>query len=292
MTVISTLMSKLIDYAGLFPPAQLSMKEAVENYAAYRASEHSSMLGRFICPVSRFDEFERELEALGDHFVGPWEISALPGADRAESLHQIAALEQRFDGELRVPTIEMKIQSSSDVDDLLTDESLLSEDAVVYFEVPLKVDFRGMITAIAGTGHGAKIRTGGVTPNLVPNIDTVANFISVCHQANVPFKATAGLHHPFRNHDSTVGTMMHGFLNVFGSAIMCRIHDLEASQVGEILAIDKSSGFEFGDDSLRIGDWSVSCDEIRDAREQFARSYGSCSFDEPIADLRELELLP
>ena len=187
MTVITTLMSNLIDYAGLFPPAQLSMKAAVENYAAYLAWEHSSMLGRFICPVARFEELEHEIEALGEGFVGFWEISALPGAARADSLRQIAALEERSDGRLRVPTIEMKIKSSSDVDDLLNDESLLSEDALVYFEVPLNVDFRGLITAIAGTGHGAKIRTGGITPDLVPNIETIANFISVCHQANVPF---------------------------------------------------------------------------------------------------------
>ncbi len=33
---IHTLMTGLIDYAGLFPPAGLPMREAVGNYAKYR----------------------------------------------------------------------------------------------------------------------------------------------------------------------------------------------------------------------------------------------------------------
>ncbi len=35
-TAVRALMTGLIDYAGLFPPAGLSMREAVGNFAGYR----------------------------------------------------------------------------------------------------------------------------------------------------------------------------------------------------------------------------------------------------------------
>lgn len=59
MKTIRFLLENLIDYAGLFPPAELTMAEAVRNYAAYRHSEHNWMLGRFIVPASRLQEFEQ-----------------------------------------------------------------------------------------------------------------------------------------------------------------------------------------------------------------------------------------
>ena len=42
------LLAEIIDYAGLFPPSQISMAEAVTNYAAYKNSNYKWMLGRFI----------------------------------------------------------------------------------------------------------------------------------------------------------------------------------------------------------------------------------------------------
>ena len=77
------LVDSLVDYAGLFPPSKLPMDEAVSNYAKYRASADSWMLGRFIVPVSRLSEFEK---AASDHLPrdrddDPWPISALVGPD-------------------------------------------------------------------------------------------------------------------------------------------------------------------------------------------------------------------
>ena len=54
---LRALLEEVIDYAGLFPPSQLSMQEAVVNYAAYRSGELGWMLGRFVVPTARLDEF-------------------------------------------------------------------------------------------------------------------------------------------------------------------------------------------------------------------------------------------
>src|SRR5262245_39946773 len=53
---LRALLANIIDYAGMFPPAQLPMDEAIRNYARYRTEPESWMLGRFICPASRLSE--------------------------------------------------------------------------------------------------------------------------------------------------------------------------------------------------------------------------------------------
>ena len=54
---VKSLLGGSIDYAGLFPPAALSMPEAVINYATYRTSNYNWLLGRFVVTSSRLAEF-------------------------------------------------------------------------------------------------------------------------------------------------------------------------------------------------------------------------------------------
>src|SRR5438045_1076677 len=54
----------LTDYAGLYPPAKLDMPAAVEAYNRCKIGEHEAMLGRFICPVARLDEFSKAAAPL------------------------------------------------------------------------------------------------------------------------------------------------------------------------------------------------------------------------------------
>ncbi|MDF2772824.1 MAG: hypothetical protein K0S86_2319, partial [Geminicoccaceae bacterium] len=53
---IRMLLRDAVDYAGLFPPAQLDMPGAVAEYAAYLASADAWALGRFVVPAARLDE--------------------------------------------------------------------------------------------------------------------------------------------------------------------------------------------------------------------------------------------
>jgi hypothetical protein len=76
------LLAGIIDYAGLFPPSQVSMAEAVLNYATYKSSNYNWLLGRFVIPAARLNEF---LENTGD-FVprnqpNVWRLSVLAGED-------------------------------------------------------------------------------------------------------------------------------------------------------------------------------------------------------------------
>jgi hypothetical protein len=138
---------------------------------------------------------------------------------------------------------------------------------------------------------GLKIRCGGAEPTDVPDADEVAALIVAARNAGIPFKATAGLHHPIRHYDDGLDTEMHGFLNVFAASVLAAEHDLDRPAVRAILREETADNFRFLKDALAWRDLSVSLDDIRYARETLALSFGSCSFEEPIDHLRDLELL-
>jgi hypothetical protein len=58
------LLNGIIDYAGLFPPANLPLDEAVRNYARYRTEPESWMLARFVCPARRLAELNTHRSEL------------------------------------------------------------------------------------------------------------------------------------------------------------------------------------------------------------------------------------
>lgn len=80
-------MEKIIDYAGLFPPAQLPMDKAIRHYAEYRKGTDSWMLSRFICPAARLGELKiYKEELLGEEDPFQFSILIRSGKDRREFL--------------------------------------------------------------------------------------------------------------------------------------------------------------------------------------------------------------
>ena len=60
----------------------------------------------------------------------------------------------------------------------------------------------------------------------------------------------------------------------------------------EILEESDPEAFVFGEDELRWRGRVLPAAESRPHAREFAHSFGSCSFEEPVADLQKLELLP
>jgi hypothetical protein len=235
---LRALLENLIDYAGLFPPAALTMQDAVRNYARYRDGEHAWALGKFVVPQARASEVPKEFP-----------LSIL-GVDEVKAT---------------------------------TEEEIVAFPPGVYVEI---ADI-ALLDAIQRHGQRAKIRTGGITPDAFPAIGNVAEFLRACKAKGVAFKATAGLHHPLRcvkpltyEPNAPLGTM-HGFLNVFLAAALLEHADA-------ILAENDPSAFTFEDDGASWRGHGVSTEEIAATRRDFATSFGSCSFEEPIADLHAL----
>ena len=126
----------------------------------------------------------------------------------------------------------------------------------------------------------AKVRTGGLNAESTPAADLLADFLCSAAARRLPFKATAGLHHPIRS-------TMHGFLNVFAGAAFAW-QGMDRVAVARLLDETDPQAFEFRDDELRWREWRASTAEVEQARRDFAHSFGSCSFTEPLDGLRAL----
>ena len=141
------------------------------------------------------------------------------------------------------------------------------------------------------------MRTGGLTPDAIPSAAELAGFLLRCGGARIPFKATAGLHHPIRSVRALTYDLesprapMHGFLNVFAAAAFAW-NGMDRGHVEELLEERDAAALEFTDEALIWNDHLVTTEQIEEARREFAHSFGSCSFEEPVTELRDLGLLP
>ena len=318
-------LSGLIDYAGLFPPAALPLEAALRNYVQYRSEPEAWMLGRFICPVARLEELAllvRELAPSGP----PLALSVLAGKgdSLAETYHSlnnelkaVVAFQASHDARLKVEALEIRLPAAAlpgDKPDLTGGfflmageliESQVRDFVTPFFEVPLGAGWRervprvldGLALATLGGGikgqifchpGGVKLRCGGLEASAFPSPEQVAFVITQCRERAIALKATAGLHHPMRRFDPGLRTHMHGFINVFGAAVLAHARKLSEEQVRQVVEDEDPTHFVFDDDGFRCNDFHATTAEVAAAREHAAVSFGSCSFDEPRDDLRAL----
>jgi hypothetical protein len=293
MNSVNALTAGLIDYAGLFPPAKLGMREALGNYAEYLNGPDSAALGKFIVPANRLDEFEecaRELRT-GRNGESPWRLSLIVGDEIRLALSDILNFEKGQPRELpdavgRIDAVEMPISMMEH----LPSGGIREMVSEVYVEVGASDDVERAIPRLKAAGVSAKLRTGGVTASAFPTTHRVVRFLRACVKSGVAFKATAGLHHPVRaqypltyEHDSERATMF-GFLNVFLAAAFVW-NGADDSIAAKILDEGDPSAFAFTDAAIGWRGLDLSTHRIAEARRAFAHSFGSCSFGEPVDEL-------
>jgi hypothetical protein len=292
---LRSLLANIVDYAGLFPPAKLDMSSTVRTYAKYLQAEESWMMGRLIVPVARLAEFERDAAThlpRSEHDE-PWLVSALTAAAAdGEGLgRDLVAIEEfniRYEDRAIIDVVEIKSQSPDEISNALDQ---IPDDFFPFFELPIERDPRGLIAALADGDAGAKVRTGGTSADAYPRTEDLARFIAACAAADVPFKATAGLHHPLRHFSSAVNAKEFGFLNVFIAGCLAYAGEIEERAIRELLEEHSIGAFTFADDHIQWREARLMLDDIEAARDSSAVSFGSCSFDEPIEDLKSLKLL-
>ena len=284
---LRALLAGSIDYAGLFPPAALPLSAVCAEYLAACASAQSWALGRLVLPAHRLAEAAALMPAHG----APCPVSALIGDDLgrdAASIHTAIA-RGAFDiqaAEARTPTLNAIVDAAD----------AIGTACVLYAEIPLDADPAPLVDGIARSGSRAKMRTGGVAPDAFPDPAQVARFIRCCTARAVPFKATAGLHHPLRgeyrlSYESAApqGTMF-GFLNVFIATALAR-QDAAAGVVVALLQERDPAAIHFDADGIRWRECFVSTDDMIATRAASVTGFGSCSFREPLDDLHRLGLL-
>jgi hypothetical protein len=292
--------TQLIDYAGLFPPSQLDTTSALAEYGDARRGPFAWMLGRFIAPASRVFEL---LDAPADGY--PIDVSVIVdgGGDpktwlsRVQSsladIGRVRATEAR----LRIEALEAALPALATQRE--TYDATIGQFAAARLQAGLEAlpafvelprdarwseELRRALFALSRHGLGAKLRCGGVTPQAFPTPQEVAVFITAAvGEHRVPMKATAGLHHPLRRRDETLGVTRHGFLNLLAAAAFARA-GADAAHVQRIIECDDAK-------QVTPGASGLSVEDLRATRAQGLISYGSCSFSEPVEDLQKLGIL-
>jgi hypothetical protein len=239
-------LERLIDHAALFPPASMSLPDALAEDRRARESPHAAMLNRFVVPAARLRELPAERAPLSVVLAGAEDAELVAGADGVE------AVELVLDGPRPRPA-----------DLVATYRALQPLGVETYFELVLDESWRdsvpAAIGAVAAVGGRVKLRCGGAS---IPSVEQVALVIACCREAGVPFKATAGLHHPVRRGEE------HGFLNLLAATTAA------PDQVQSVLTETDAAALPLSDDGRAL-----------------FTSFGSCSWEEPVEGLRELGFL-
>lgn len=298
---LSVLLAGAVDYAGLFPPAALDMGAAVSAYSDYLRDPARFILGRFIVPVARLREFDDAAAAVLPRRDGaePWQISALTGPDLSADIGLVLNFNDRHSrdsdiGRAEIDALEIRAQSRAEIASAM---STMPAELTAFFEIPIADDPSQLIAEIRRSGANAKARTGGVTAGAFPTAEEVARFMINCRDERVPFKLTAGLHHPIRAPyrltyaaDAETGDMF-GYLNMFVAGALAWDGAGETTLVAALNTRD-ATDFGFADDGLTFHRHFIQLATLRGARANFVLSFGSCSFREPVDDLAALYFPP
>lgn len=296
LTSLKQLLARIVDYAGIFPPAQLSLPEAINIYDRIHSSPHRWMLDRFVLPATRLLEFIKLLPSEEASSSQPWSLSVIVSRNWRSELEQIYQATKT--GRHNQPSIWI---SSLEVAPLLPDEIQLIRleipaEVDTFFEIPFNVGLEPYLDILHQIGAGAKLRTGGITSDAFPDSTQLGQRILSLANARIPFKVTAGLHHALRGHCLThalskTSTTMHGFLNVAIASAFAYQRTITLNEVVAILEESSINSFQLSDIEIGWHESSLPILAIEQSRQQFFRSFGSCSFEDPIHDLYDLKLL-
>jgi hypothetical protein len=204
----------------------------------------------------------------------------------------VASFDRSHAGRAVVDAVELKAGSPEEAEAAL---EALPAGLAAFVEVPLGDELGGILAVLGRRGASAKARTGGVVPGAIPDPADLARFLAACAAAGVPFKATAGLHHAVRAEHALAyepgspRATMHGFLNVFAAAAFARA-GAPASDLETVLR-EEDATFRLEGEALEWRGLRVEAEALASTRRGFAASFGSCSFAEPVADLRSLGVL-
>jgi len=290
VSAVRAFLAGIVDYAGLFPPAGLDMPAAVRNYSQYRSGDAAWMLGRFIVPVARLDEFASVLRAETPTNESAWQVSALLGIDLAGDIARVVEF-NAHNPRVRIDSLEARATTIDAIDRL----GAARFEGDVFAEVPVNAQLDTLVAACARSSVGAKLRTGGVTADAFVSSAEILRFMRACAAAGVRFKATAGLHHPLAGEypvtyaDDAPSTTMHGYLSLFLAAALMRLGGSD-EEILSLLDERDPTAFEISSPGIAWRDRFFTAADLRVSRDVSAASFGSCSFREPVDELRALSL--
>ena len=296
-------LDRLIDYAGLFPPAKLDIEHSLANYADYIKSKDEWMISQFIIPVFQLREISEQLmEKYSEEY--PLVLSLISG-DISNEIETVNQFLKMYGNSSIFKGYESRILNLSELPQSLESSYQLGKNQKLnfnsFYELPPSdnwvTDMNKAVSIISefnvkhNANIGFKLRCGGVDSHMFPNVENIVHTILLCRDLNLPMKFTAGLHHPIRSYSESVKTKMYGFFNIFIGGMIAHKFSLEPDALISILIDENPKNFTFNENGLNWKSFSVSNSEIQKYRKESFISYGSCSFHEPKEDLQQLGLL-
>jgi len=299
---LHALLNQAIDYAGMFPPCALALELALRNQAGYVRSPEIWMLNGFVLSIEQFEPARQFFSAFDPHHplrvaaLGPRTTSTDAFLDKLEYATSAVRSFSKHEIELvSVSHLEMFLPDDINFASLKKARAIVGELPVFWEATPERAEqtialIAGSNSAEVTAAFGYKLRTGGVTADAFPSSTQIALALITAAKHQLPIKFTAGLHHPIRQFRDEVKTKMHGFLNVLGAAVLAAEHQWNVDQSVTMLEDEDPRSFSFSDAFFAWREWKIDTKRLQ-YRRKFVRSFGSCSFDEPCADLRALNLL-
>lgn len=278
--MIPPLWQHLCDDAAIFPPGNAPLAQAVVDHERRRSSAHADLVGPLVVSAAVLPQLDPLLTGQPE---GALAVTVTAPVDQvADALARVAERPV-----LHLRMLEVALGDTDPAEACATVRQAVNDAPVtVAIEVPRdgrRTDALDVLgERAAGDGWIAKFRTGGLVAEAHPSASELATAVADCVAHDLPFKCTAGLHRAVRHVDPETGFDEHGF----GNVLLATHHALLGERADDLVAVlDESDGAVVAD-RLR----ALDADEVVRLRAQF-RSFGTCSIDEPLADLIGLGLL-
>ncbi len=318
------LLAHIIDYAGTFPPASLTLEKTLERAATFRKDgTHPWLMAKTALNMADLKKLSPSL--LYDHKAdgASWVFTALGSQPpeekldsvlqtidwdtreivrwnermRSSSLHQLVV---GYETKLPLSLLDAggETQMRTFVHTVLDRFNETSRGELsLFLELPLSGEWLSRTNFFTDSlaswiekqenevrVPAIKLRTGG---NLVPTMEQVAEILIAVCSRTLRFKATQGLHEAFTHNKSL------GFINLFASLTFLQSLGLEKFSKMSLLTClseEKGSQFIFGKSHFKWQDFSLDTNAIESARRRHGGCFGSCSVDEPDESLKKVQV--
>jgi len=275
------LFTRLVDDAAMFPPGDANAARAVAEHLDYRQAWFAPLVGPLVVSDTRLAAVGAAAAARG----AVLEVSVV----NTSGAGGLLALARRPVVGLQVVAVESALR---DLDDLAGNArrvaaaaAQLDPEIAVFVELPYAPGWERAVETVEEAGLLGKIRTGGPAPADHPGPAQLAEQLLVLVEADLAFKATAGLHHAWPAVRRTPGgekLASHGFLTVL-IALAALIDGADRTAAADRLSWT---------DRSRIAGEVAGWDDSASARvRRRFRSFGCCGVLDPVADLTALGLV-
>lgn len=295
----------LFDDAAMFPPASRDLADALASHRGHVSGERSWLVRRLLVRASDAGQVTGHMESDDDLEMGAVLDRAGGGtfADGvAADIVGLSALAR--DPRVRLTDLEVRLDAKDPEEEVAAilaalQGARLPQPIQVAVEVPVNGrpagDVLRGLQAVAdarrtggqvAAGLVAKVRCGGTALADVPIDLELAGFLRACAKLRLPFKATAGLHHPTRTTNPDHGAVEHGFLNLLAASVA-------AYQGARLDAIEEHLGrgaeqFKLGPGALVVGEEVVEAADLGRVRRDFFQGIGCCDVLDPVTDLARM----